>query len=155
MPKPEFTCKPTVYVIDVAAKPERVWEALTSVEFTRQYFFGRSVESNWKVGSPFILRMEDGSVDVEGKVVACDPPRLLTVTWRVDRIVESRKLPDTLVTFLLEPAGKAVRLTMTESHQKPANRKLQKAGMEGGRRGWPMILSSLKSVLETGKPLVL
>ena len=149
MSEPKFVPK-TVNVIYIAATPEKVWAALTSAEFTRQYFFGRSVEIEQKVGGSFILRMPDGRVDVEGKVVECDPPRRLSVTWRVMWIEEMRKLPECLVTYQIDALGEAVRLTMSEAHQWD----VPEAVLAGGRQGWPVILSSLKSLLETGKPLV-
>jgi uncharacterized protein YndB with AHSA1/START domain len=140
----------TVYVTYIAAPPEQVWAALTGAEFTRQYFFGRSVEIEQKVGGSFILRMPDGRVDVEGKVVECDPPRRLAVTWRVMWIEDMRKLPECLVSYAIEPLGEAVRLTMSESHQWEVPDDI----LAGGRMGWPLILASLKTLLETGKPIV-
>jgi uncharacterized protein YndB with AHSA1/START domain len=144
----EMTTESTVYVTYIATTPEKLWAALTSSEFTRQYFFNRTVESDWSVGSPWILRMPDGRVDVKGEVRESDPPRKLVVTWNVDWIVE--KLPEAVVSYEIEPVGGGVvRLTMTEAHPTPIPAYL----LEGGRRGWPMILSGLKSLLETGKPL--
>ncbi len=84
----------TVYVTYVAAAPERVWAALTSAEFTTQYFFGRSVEIDPRPGGDFILRMPDGRVDVQGKVVECDPPHKLSMTWLVTWHEDMRKLPN-------------------------------------------------------------
>ncbi len=139
----------TVYVTYIATTPEKLWAALTGPEFTPAYFFGRRVESDWKVGSPFILRMEDGRIDVQGKVLECDPPRRLSVTWHVEWIEEFRHLPEAHVTFQLDPLADVVRLTMTESHPERIDDKY----LEGGRRGWPVILSGLKSLLETGRPL--
>jgi activator of Hsp90 ATPase-like protein len=79
----ELTTESTVYVTYIAASPEQVWAALTSSEFTTQYFFGRSVESDWKTGSPWILRMPDGRIDVRGEVRESDPPRKLVVSGEV------------------------------------------------------------------------
>ena len=141
----------TVYVTYIAATRERVWQALTDPDFTRQYFVGRTIEIEPKAGGNFILRMPDGRVDVKGKVVEWSPPRRLAVTWTVDWIPEMRDLPACLVTYDIEQAGEAVRLTMTEAHQWD----VPDALLEGGRSGWPAILSSLKSVLETGCPLAL
>src|SRR5256885_12799909 len=107
----------TVYVIYIAAAAEKVWAALTEPGFTKQYFFGRSVELEQKVGADFILRMADGRIDVAGKVVECDPPRRLSVTWRVEWIEETRKLPECLVTFQIDALDGTVRLTMNEAHQ--------------------------------------
>src|SRR5690349_15138989 len=109
---PEYVPK-TVYVTYIGAPPEKVWAALTDPACTRQYFFGRAVELEPKVGGSFILRMPDGRVDVRGRVVACDPHRLLSVTWRVEWIEEMRKLPECLVTYRIEALDGAVRLTMT------------------------------------------
>jgi uncharacterized protein YndB with AHSA1/START domain len=142
----DLTTESTVYVIYIAAAPERVWAALTSSEFTTQYFFGRSVESDWKKGSPWILRMPDGRVDVKGEVRDSDPPHRLAVSWNVDWI--EPKPPECVVTYEIEPVGDdLVRLTMTEAHPTP----IPAPFLEGGRKGWPMILSGLKSLLETGR----
>lgn len=140
----------TVYVTYIASTPEKVWAALTSAEFTRQYFFGHGVEIEQRVGGAFILRQPDGRVHIEGKVAAWDPPRRFSATWLVVGIAEMRKLPECLVTYEIEPVGNAVRLTMSESHQWD----VPDAILAGGRMGWPLILSSLKSLLETGKPIV-
>ena len=140
----------TVYVIYIASTPEEVWEALTSAEFTRQYFFGRSVEIEPRVGGSFVLRLPDGGLDTQGRVIEWEPPRRLSVTWGV-AMQAFRELPETLVTYDVEPMGESVKLTMTESHQWD----VPDAILAGGRQGWPFILSSLKSVLETGKPITI
>src|SRR3954447_21657665 len=140
-----------VYTIYIAAPPEKVWQALTSAEFSRQYFSGFAVEADLKVGGRFIVRAPDGSDHITGEVVACDPPRKLTVTWNVNWPGLVEKLGITLVTYEIEPAGDAVRLTMTESHE----REISDDILSGGRAGWPAILSSLKSLLETGQALAI
>ncbi len=139
----------TVYTIYIASTPEKVWEALTTAEFSRQYFFGNAVEVDLKVGGAFIVRAPDGSLHISGEVFECDPPRKLTVTFNVNWPALIEKLGPTLVTYEIEPAGNAVRLTMTESHDRPIDDDI----LSGGRQGWPAILSSLKSLLETGEPL--
>ena len=139
----------TVYTIYIAATPEAVWQALTSAEFSRKYFFGNSVEVDLKVGGTYVVRPPDGSVHISGEVVECAPPRKLTVTFNVNWPALVEKLGPTLVTYEIEPTGDAVRLTMTESHDRPISDDI----LSGGRQGWPAILSSLKSLLETGKPL--
>jgi uncharacterized protein YndB with AHSA1/START domain len=138
-----------VYTIYIAATPEKVWEALTSAEFSRTYFFGFDVEVEQKVGGAFVIRMPDGSVHISGEVIECAVPSRLTITWNVNWPGLVDKLGVTLVTYDIEPAGEAVRLTMTEAHDRPISDDI----LEGGRQGWPAILSSLKSVLETGNPL--
>ncbi|WP_315736387.1 MULTISPECIES: SRPBCC family protein [unclassified Bradyrhizobium] len=139
----------TVYTIYIAASPEKVWQALTSAEFSRQYFFGFAVEAELRAGGAFIVRAPDGSEHISGQVIVCEPPHRLIVTWDVNWPGLVEALGRTLVTYEIEPAGDAVRLTMTEAHERPLSDDI----LSGGRQGWPAILSSLKSVLETGKPL--
>ena len=140
----------TVYTIYIASTPEKVWEALTSAEFIRKYFFGNSVEIEQRVGGAYIVRTPDGALHISGEVIACDPPKKLTVTFNVNWPALIEKLGPTLVTWEIEQAGDAVKLTMSESHDRPLSDDI----LSGGRQGWPAILSGLKSVLETGKPLV-
>jgi uncharacterized protein YndB with AHSA1/START domain len=123
----------TVYTIYIASTPEKVWEALTSAEFSRKYFFGNTVEVDLRVGG-----------------AECVPYRKLSFTFNVNSAALIEELGPTLVTYDIEPAGDAVRLTMTESHDRPLDDDI----LSGGRQGWPAILSSLKSLLETGQPLV-
>ena len=142
--------KPAIaYTIYIAATPEKVWQALTSAEFSRKYFFGNAVEVDLKVGGAYIVRTPDGALHISGEVVECDPPRRLSFTFNVNWPALIEKLGPTLVTYEIEQAGEAVKLTMSESHDRPLSDDI----LSGGRQGWPAILSSLKSVLETGKPL--
>jgi uncharacterized protein YndB with AHSA1/START domain len=139
----------TVYVIYIASTPEKVFEALTTATFSKQYFSGFAIEMQPKIGGAFKMLAPDGSLHIDGKVIAHDPPRKLTVTWNVTWPGLVEKLGNTFVTYEIEQAGDAVRLTMTESHE----RALDDDILSGGRMGWPAILSSLKSLLETGQPL--
>jgi uncharacterized protein YndB with AHSA1/START domain len=141
----------TVYTIYIASTPQKVWQALTTAEFSRQYFFGLAVGMEARVGASFVVRAPDGSIHIEGEVLACDPPRKLSVTWNVNWPGLVEKLGQTIVTYEIAETGDAVRLTMTEAHE----RVLPEDILSGGRMGWPAILSSLKSVLETGKPLAI
>lgn len=138
-----------VYTIYIAATPKAVWQALTSAEFSKQYFFGNSVEVDLRVGGAFIVRTPDGALHISGEVVECDPPKRLTVTFNVNWPELLEKLGPTLVCYEIEQSGEAVKLTLTQSQ----DRVLSDDILSGGRSGWPAILSSLKSVLETGKPL--
>ncbi|SDT44611.1 SRPBCC family protein [Bradyrhizobium canariense] len=141
----------TVYVIYIAATPEKVWEALTSAEFSRKYFFGNAVGVDLKIGGAYVVRAPDGSLHISGQVIECDPPRKLTITFNVNWPALIEKLGPTLVTYEIEQAGNAVKLTMTEAHDRPIDDDI----LSGGRQGWPAILSSLKSLLETGEALVI
>jgi uncharacterized protein YndB with AHSA1/START domain len=140
-----------VYTIYIASTPEKVWQALTTAEFSRKYFSGLAVEAEMKVGGAFVVRAPDGSVHIDGEVIECVAPRKLTITWNVNWPDLVEKLGVTLVTYDIEPAGDAVRLTMTEAHDRPISDDI----LSGGRAGWPAILSSLKSLLETGSPLAI
>jgi uncharacterized protein YndB with AHSA1/START domain len=139
----------TVYVSYIAATPERVWQALTDPEFTRQYFGGFAIEVEPKTDGAFRLLYPDGRVHMSGRVLDWSPPRRFSCTWLVEGMPGFRELPECIVTYEIEPAGEAVRLTMTESHSWD----VPDAILAGGRSGWPAILSGLKSLLETGWPL--
>jgi uncharacterized protein YndB with AHSA1/START domain len=141
----------TVYTIYIAATPEKVWQALTTAEFSRQYFFGFAFEMETRAGGSFIVRAPDDSTHIDGEVLVCDPPSRLSVTWNVNWPGLVEKLGQTIVTYEIAQIGDAVRLTMTEAHE----RVLAEDILSGGRMGWPAILSSLKSLLETGKPLAI
>ncbi|HEY2881220.1 MAG TPA: SRPBCC family protein, partial [Pirellulales bacterium] len=126
----------TTYTLYIVAPPEKVWQALTEGEMTKQYFFGRRIESEWKVGGPAKYWQPDGTLDVSGTIVECDRPKRLSYTWCVEWVPELKKLPDCLVTFQIDDLGGASRLIMSEAHQWAIPDKL----LEGGRRGWPFIL---------------
>ena len=140
-----------VYTIYIASTPDKVWQALTSAEFSRQYFSGFAIEAELVVGGTFVARAPDGSVHIGGEVIECDPPHRLTITWNVNWPELVEKLGPTLVTYEIEPAGETVKLTMLQSHDRPISDDI----LSGGRQGWPAILSSLKSLLETGQAMVI
>src|SRR5258705_6149032 len=135
-----------VYTIYIASTPEKVWQALTTGAFSKRCFFGFAVEAELKVGGAFVARAPDGSVHISGEVIECDPPRKLTITWNVNWPALVEKLGPTLVTYEIEQAGDAVKLTLIQAHDRPIDDDI----LSGGRQGWPAILSSLKSLLETG-----
>ena len=95
--------------------------------------------------------MEDGRTDVDGEVLESDPPRRLQLSWKVDWLEEARMLEPAIVTYDIEPAGDLVKLTLTQHNNGPVPRKF----VEGGKQGWAAILSSLKSLLETGQALTI
>lgn len=142
MTKPQF-----VYVIYISSTPEKVWDALLDGEMTKQ-FWGRSRNvSDWKVGSAWQHQNYDDPsiVDIVGKVVESTPPRRLVLTWAAPADAED-EAKHSRVTFDIEPAFGSVRLTVTHEE-------LDDEMLRGISQGWPAILSSLKSLLETGKPL--
>jgi uncharacterized protein YndB with AHSA1/START domain len=142
MRKPEF-----VYVTYIETTPEKLWQALTDPDFTERYWFNVRLRSDWKVGSSFEMVRHDGSVSDAGKVVEYDPPRRLAYTF-VNLSDTYKNEPPALATFVLEPWGKLVKLTLTQEGFVEGGKFLQ-----GISKGWPAILSGLKSLLETGRPI--
>ncbi|RXH26225.1 ATPase [Bradyrhizobium nanningense] len=140
MSKPEF-----VYVTYIETTPEKLWEALTSSAFTRQYWFDTEVRSDWKVGSPFALVM-GGKVTDTGEILEADRPRRLSYTFKHELMEEMRNEAATKVVFTLAPYGNLVKLTVTHEGFTTGSKLL-----DGISKGWPAILSGLKSLLETGK----
>lgn len=100
-------------------------------------------------GSPWKLHFPDGRVDVEGEVLEADPPKLLKLTWIVPWLDEPDPPGPALITYEIQQHGEIVQLTMTQHTDSAIPRKYVKAG----QMGWGAILSSLKSMLETGKAL--
>ena len=134
-----------VYVTYIASTPERVWEALTDPDQTAAYWGHRNV-SEWKKGDRWEHVRTDGSaVDVAGTILEIDPPRRLAHTFGAPDAPDS---PDerSRVTFDIETVSGVVKLTMTHEN-------LTAADFADVNQGWPIVLSSLKSYVETGAPL--
>jgi uncharacterized protein YndB with AHSA1/START domain len=144
MSKPEF-----VYVTYIETTPEKLWQALTSSEFSRRYWFNTELQSDFKVGSPFALVMDGTTTDV-GEILEADPPRRLSYTFHHVLNEQARKEPPTKVIFNLEKHGHFVKLTLTHENFVAGSKLL-----DGICRGWPAILSSLKSMLESGTALAI
>ncbi|WP_373232749.1 SRPBCC family protein [Cohnella sp.] len=138
-----------VYVTYIATTPEKLWAALTNSEFTKQYFFGREIVSDWQVGSSFKL-MNKGKVVDFGEVLVYEPYRLLTVSWSV-KDVEGDRISK--VTYELTPMNSTVKLTLRHDDLLEKDIRKDEGKLEGFNNGWPVILSNLKSLLETGKTL--
>ncbi len=143
MDKPQF-----VYVVYVSTTPEKLWNALIDPKMTAQYWQHENV-SDWRPGSKWEHRRADEArtLDLVGKVVECVPPRRLVLTWAFPAD-EGREEKHTRVTFDIEPVRGVVRLTVTHDRLEAGSNML-----EGITAGWPKVLSSLKSLLELGRPL--
>jgi uncharacterized protein YndB with AHSA1/START domain len=138
-----------LYVTYIASTPERVWAALTDGKLSREYWGGRQVESDWKPGSPVRFRKLSGEHDmVRATVAEAAPPDRLIMLWTYELTPGAEMPPPQRLTYTIEAAA-------------PENAKLTvlHEGVEGNpiddalRNGWPAILSSLKSYLETGTAL--
>jgi len=137
-----------VYVTYIRSTPEKIWEALTQPEFTRQYWFGMHLDSDFKPGSPWKLVFENGGTADAGEVLESDPPRRLVLSWRNEFRPELTAEGFARASFDIEPAEGSVKLTVVHEIDQ-ADSKLIRA-VSGG---WPGILASLKSLLETGEAL--
>lgn len=144
MPEPDF-----VYVTYIETTPEKLWEALTSSAFTRLYWWDTSVVSDWTVGSPFSLVLNGKTTDV-GEIIESDRPRRLSYTFRHILNEAARKERPSRVTFALEQYVNLVKLTLT--HEDFAE---DSVVIDSISKGWPAIMSSLKSMLESGTALVI
>ena len=144
MSKPEF-----VYVIYIETTPEKLWQALTNSEFSKRYWFNTELKSDWKLGSPFTLVMNGTTTDV-GEILEADRPRRLSYTFHHVLSEAARKERPTKVVLNLEPHGKLVKLTPTHEDFEEGS-----VILDGISKGWPAILSSLKSMLESGTALAI
>jgi uncharacterized protein YndB with AHSA1/START domain len=143
MDKPQF-----VYVTYISTTPEKLWNALIDAKMTSKYWQHDNI-SDWKPGSRWEHRSSDKerTLKLVGKVVESSPPRRLVITWAFPAD-EAREEKHTRVTFEIEPIGDVVRLTVTHDRLEPGSEMLL-----GITEGWPKVLSSLKSMLEVGRPL--
>ena len=137
------------YVTYIRTTPEKLWTALTEPEFTRQYWFDMRHDTDWKKGSPWKLVAADNRVFDSGEVVEADPPRRLVLRWRNEMFPELREEGYSTCTIELEPMGKSVKLSITHAIDRDPSVFISKVS-----GGWPMVLSNLKSLLETGETIV-
>lgn len=140
--KPKF-----VYVIYIASTVEKVWQALTDPKMTEQYWFGYQVSSDWKVGSSYTVHKDGVPPFDKGVVLECDPPRRLSYTWH-PQYQPFLHEPHSRVTFELVPFENQVQLTVIHDEFETGSKVFE--SISGG---WPRVLSSLKSLLETGQGL--
>ena len=137
-----------VYVTYIRTTPQKLWDALTSPEFQKKYWFDMHQESSWKAGSPWKMVFSDGRVADAGEILESDPPRRLVIKWRNEFRPELTAEGWSRCVYDLEEDAGVVKLTITHSIEK------EKAKLiEAVSGGWPRIMASLKSYLETGSPL--
>ena len=137
-----------VYVVYIRTTAEKLWDALTKPEFARAYWVGCTQESTWKAGAEWKLMIPDGRVADAGEILEIDKPKRLVLKWRNEFIPELRMEGYSRCTIELDPQGDTVKLTITHEIDKPDSKFISSVS-----NGWPAILSSLKSLLETGDSL--
>jgi uncharacterized protein YndB with AHSA1/START domain/DNA-binding transcriptional ArsR family regulator len=150
-----------VYKTYIKTTPQRLWQALTDPAFTKRYW-NVTFESDWQKGSPVVWKMDGATMsDPEQVVIESEPYERLSYTWHTmtpefaaavglaeeDRLQLAAE-PRSKVTFLLEPAGETVKLTVVHDGFGPGSKLLEMVS-----EGWLPLLSSLKTLLETGEPL--
>jgi len=147
-----------VYTIFIETTAEKAWEALTRSEFTRKYLFGMNVESDWNLGSKLLWSWEGCSPRYSGTLMKYDRPFVLAFLWRY----EHPPGPESMITFkLVEAENELLRKTVVEltvtaewlgvvESQERASRIILAM-----RTFWPVSMSGLKTLLETGRPLSL
>ncbi|MEU8814771.1 metalloregulator ArsR/SmtB family transcription factor [Actinoplanes sp. NPDC048796] len=157
----DTTVEPFVYTTYVKTTPDRLWRALTDPAFTARYW-GVTFESGWKPGATMTWTENGNTIlDAEQVVLESDPGRRLSYTWHTftpewaaaagvadDLLAKLRDEQRSRVTFDLEPAGDTVKLTVTHDRFDPDSTLRTMIS-----QGWPALLSSLKTLLETGRPL--
>ena len=137
-----------VYVTYIRTTPEKLWKALIEPEFTRQFWANTTQESEWKSGATWKILMPDGRVADSGEVLEIEPHRRLVLKWRNEFRPELKAEGYSRLTYQLEKEGKSVKLTVVHEMEKEGSKFI-----EAVSTGWPHILASLKSLLETGESL--
>lgn len=135
-----------VYVTFIRTTPEKLWTALTSAEFMKEYWFGMHFKTEWKAGAQWQLLFPDGRIADTGEIVEWDPPKRLVLKWRNEFRPELKAEGYAQCTIELEPISDAVKLTITHSMDRAGSKLI-----EAVSGGWPRILSNLKSLLESGQ----
>jgi uncharacterized protein YndB with AHSA1/START domain len=135
-----------VFEIYIKTTPERLWEAITDSEMRSKYQFGCQVSSDWTVGSRYEQKIPDGRLLGEGENLEIDPPRRLVQSMRALWGDDVKSEGTSRVTWEIAPVGDSCRLTVTHDQ-------LREGANDQLYGGWPMILSGLKTLLETGELL--
>jgi uncharacterized protein YndB with AHSA1/START domain len=144
MPRSTF-----VYVSYIRTTPDELWSALTDAEFMKEYWFGVHCECEWTAGSSWKMVHADGKISDAGEIVEADPPRRLVIRWRHVDKPDLKAEGDSLCTMELEPSGPSVKLSITHTIEHERSKLI--VAVSGG---WPKIISNLKSLLETGTPVM-
>lgn len=138
-----------VYVTFIRTTPARLWEALTDSLLVRKYWFGVTIECGWKKGSPWKMLLSDGRVADLGEILEIDPQRRMVIRWQNEWKPEFKDEGPTRCTIRLEPVDRAVKLTITHEIDRPESELIKAVSV-----AWPVTISNLKSLLETGEVAV-
>ena len=139
-----------VYEIYIRTTPEKLWNAITSPDMTRQYFYGTAVESDWKVGSAVRHMQDNGEPALDGRILEIVPQKKLVTTFAAVHNPASAKDRPSRVTWEIQALGEVCKLTLTHDDFDGITETYKQVGS-----GWNPVLSGLKTLLETGKPLAI
>jgi uncharacterized protein YndB with AHSA1/START domain/DNA-binding transcriptional ArsR family regulator len=145
---PPMSAPTHVYEVYIRTTPERLWQAITDPQLTRQYWHGALSHSTWEPGARWTSESADGEVYLDGEIVEIDPPRRLVQTFHVVHMPEAAADAPSRVTWEITPMGDACRLSILHEGMGPAT-------AEYVSGGWATITSGLKTLLETGEPLTI
>jgi uncharacterized protein YndB with AHSA1/START domain/DNA-binding transcriptional ArsR family regulator len=135
--KPDF-----VFSTYIRTTPDKLWDALVNPDMTEKYYYASRLDADLKVGGKFRYLAPDGGVTLDGEVLEIEPKKKLVTTFKASWAPDGEP---TRIMFEIEPMGEVCRLTMTHYDYEKSQ-----AGVE---MGWPIIISGLKTLLETGRPL--
>jgi uncharacterized protein YndB with AHSA1/START domain len=138
----------SVYEVYIRAPQERVWEAITSPELTRLYYYGTEAHSDWQAGSRIEYLYPDGRVAADGTILEADPPRKVVMTFHAVWSDDVKADPPVRMTWEVEPNGEMSKLTVVTDDIVPGS-----ATEREFAGGIVYIVSGLKSLLETGAAL--
>lgn len=142
-----------VYVTYIKTTHDKLWEALTSREFMAQYWLGNQPEAEWRVGGKWKIVRPNGEPTDSGEILEFEPKKRIVIKWLNEWSEDLKAEGYSICAMEVEPAGKpgeeSMKLTVTHTMERQDSKLI---GAVGG--GWPLILSNLKSVLETGMPLL-
>jgi uncharacterized protein YndB with AHSA1/START domain len=127
---------------------QKLWQALFDPEFTRKYWCETWQDCEWKAGASWRLMIPDGRIGDSGEIVEIEPERRLVLTWRNEFKPELRAEGYSRLTYELEEMGESIKLTLIHEIDKGDSKLIDAVS-----NGWPHILASLKSLLETGESL--
>jgi uncharacterized protein YndB with AHSA1/START domain len=139
-----------VFEIYIRTSPEKLWAALTDGDLTQKYFFGTRPTSTWKAGAALDWHDQKGALMVDGKVIEADPPRRLVHTWRAAYSPDVAGDKPSRVTWTIEPRGAICKLSVLHDDFEGETATYKSTG-----QGWMLVLSGLKTVLETGESMPL
>jgi len=137
-----------VYVTYIRTTPEKLWQALIDPTFTRRYWAETWQDSTWQPGASWKLMIPDGRIGDQGQIIEIEPHKRLVLSWRNEFKPEMKEEGFSRLTIALEQQGDTMKLTLLHEMDRKDSKLI-----EGVSSGWPMILASLKSLLETGESI--